>query len=169
MTATARDLEREMRLLTVGTNDQRRRVGQTLFHFYKTLIFWKETDVGFAAITRMWSAGGGMVFDALAASMRDLGDPGRDEPLRSYTAEFLVQLAEDLARGDHMLLSYLRWLEERFPELTAMMQEESSSSRIYDVELAEILAALFVHCASAEPEGLPRVFKAAAAELAKPA
>ena len=46
-----------------------------------------------------------------------------------------------------------------------MMPEEHPSSRIYDIELAEVLAALFVHCARAEPKGLPRVLRAAARQI----
>jgi len=159
------ELELELKRLVVGTNDQRRRVGQTLFHFYKTLIFWREKDLPFAQVTRMWSAGGAAIFDAMAGTLRRLGEQTDDPRLREFCARFLEQLAGDLERGDHMIVPFLRWLEERMPELTAMMQEESPTSRIYDIELADILAALFVHCARAEPEGMPRVLRAAAAEI----
>ena len=161
------ELELELKRLVVGTNDQRRRFGQTMFHFYRTLIFWREKQLGFAQITQMWSAGGAAIFDAMAGMLRQLGGQEDDARLRAFCVEFLRQLAEDLERGDHMMVPFLRWLEERMPELTAMMQEENADSRIYDIELADILAALFVHTARSDPAGMPRVLRAAAAEITK--
>ena len=146
-------LDIELKRLVVGTNDQRRRVGQTLFHFYRTLIFWRDKGFGFFDVVRAWSAGGAAVFDALAASLRELGEPERDEDLRAFTVEFLEQLAGDLERGDHMMLPFLRWIESRFPELTEMMRAESEDSRIYDIALAEDLAALYVHAAQSDRDG----------------
>ncbi len=160
------ELELELKRLVVGTNDQRRRFGQTMFHFYRTLIFWREKAMGFARITQMWSAGGAAIFDAMAGMLRQLGDQQDDERLRAFSVAFFRQLADDLERGDHMIVPFLRWLEERMPELTSMMQEESADSRIYDIELADVLAALFVHCARTEPDGMPRVLRAAAREIA---
>jgi hypothetical protein len=162
---TTAPLEQELRKLVVGTNDQRRRVGQTLFHFYRTLIFWQEKGLGFAAVTQMWSAGGAQVFDSMAKTLRDLGPQEDDEVLRAFVAGFLRQLAEDLERGDHMQVSFLRWLEEGFPQLTGMMQQESATSRIYDTALADILSTLFVFCARTDREGLPRVLRAAAEKI----
>jgi len=163
---TGHDLDLELKRLVVGTNDQRRRVGQTLFHFYRTLIFWRDKGLPFLDVVRAWSAGGAAVFDGLATTLRKLGPEERDEELRGFTASFLQQLAGDVERGDHMLLPFLRWLEGRFPELTAMMQAESPGSRIYDVTLAEDLAALFVHTARADAEGMPRLLRAGARTLA---
>ncbi len=166
---TSEGLDLELKRLIAGTNDQRRRVGQTLFHFYRTLIFWRDKGMSFFDVTRAWSAGGAAIFDSQARSLRELlGDGGeehRDEDLRSFTAEFLDQLAGDVARGDHMLLPFLRWLEERFPALTAMMQDEDPDSRIYDVALADDLAALFVHAACADRENLHDVLRAAASAI----
>jgi len=164
------DLDLELKRLLVGTNDQRRRVGQTLFHFYRTLIFWKDKGLSFTAVTRAWSAGGAAVFDALAASLREVRagpddastSPERDQDLRVFVAVFLDRLAADLDRGDAMLVPFLRWLEERFPEITRMMQQEAPDSRIHDVALAEDLAALFVHVARADRKQVPAVLSAAA-------
>lgn len=167
MTQVDGELELELKRLVIGTNDQRRRFGQTLFHFYRTLVFWREKAMGFAQITQMWSAGGAAIFDAMSGMLRELGEQEDDVRLRAFCADFLVQLAEDVERGDHMIVPFLRWLEERMPELTAMMQEEDADSRIYDIELADILAALFVHTARSEPAGMPRVLRAAASELTK--
>ncbi len=165
MSAIDGELELELKRLVVGTNDQRRRFGQTMFHFYRTLIFWREKGLGFAQVTQMWSAGGAAVFDAMAGTLRELGEQQDDADLRAFASAFLDQIADDLERGDHMIVPFLRWLEERMPELTAMMQEEQPASRIYDIELADVLAALFVHCARAEPDGLPRVLRAAARQI----
>ncbi|MDJ0523461.1 MAG: hypothetical protein QNJ90_15440 [Planctomycetota bacterium] len=159
-------LDAELQRLVVGTNDQRRRVGQTLFHFYRTLIFWREKGMSFFDVVRAWSAGGAAVFDALAATLREMGAPERDEVLRAFTAEFLERLAEDLERGDHLMVPFLRWLETRFPQLTAMMHAESETSRIYDVDLAEDLAALFVHAARSDRAGMLSVLRAAARAIA---
>lgn len=169
MTKIDGELELELKRLVVGTNDQRRRFGQTMFHFYRTLVFWREKGMAFAQITRMWSASGAAIFDAMAGVLRELGPQEDDERLRVFCEAFMRQLAEDLERGDHMLLPFLRWLEERMPELTEMMQDENPASQIYDIELADILAALFVHCARADPEGLPRVLRAAADEMTRSA
>ncbi len=164
--SAGQDLDLELKRLVVGTNDQRRRVGQTLFHFYRTLIFWRDKGLSFFDVVRAWSASGAAVFDSLAFSLRQLGEPERDESLRAFMVEFLEQLAGDLERGDHLLLPFLRWLESRFPELTAMMQAEVPESRIYDIALAEDLAALFVHAARADRGELARVLEAAAKAIA---
>jgi hypothetical protein len=162
MDESLHDLELELRRLLAGTNDQRRRVGQTLYHFYRTLVFWREKGLGFAGVTRAWSAGGAAVFDAMAASLRELGEPERDGALRSFLADVLARLAGDLERGDGTTVAFLRWLETRFPALTRMMQEANADSRIYDVELAEMLATLFAHAARAEADALPGLLRAAA-------
>ena len=159
------ELDLELKRLVVGTNDQRRRFGQTMFHFYRTLIFWREKDLPFGQITQMWSAGGAAIFDAMAGMLRQVGEQQDDVRLRTFCEGFLRQLADDLERGDHMIVPFLRWLEERMPELTAMMQDESADSRIFDIELAEVLAALFVHTARSEIPGQPRVLRAAADQL----
>ncbi len=158
-------LDIELKRLLVGTNDERRRVGQALFHLYRTLIFWKDKGLAFADVTRAWSAGGAAVFDALAASLREVRDASagaRDHDLRAFTAAFLDRLAEDLARGDHMLVPFLRWLEERFPDVTRMMQREVPASRIFDVALAEALATLFAQMARADRGALSDLLSAAA-------
>ena len=160
-----RELDRELRKLIVGTNDQRRRVGQTLYHFYRTLIFWRDKGLSFRDVTRAWSAAGAMVFDNLAATLRELEPHERDEPLRRHLAEFLEHLADDLHRGDHMMVPFLRWLETRFPVITEMMRSEQGDSRLYDVDLAEALSQAFAACAREDREGMVRVLRAAAAHL----
>jgi hypothetical protein len=161
----ASDLDLELKRLVVGTNDQRRRVGQTLYHFYRTLVFWKEKGLSFFDITRAWAAGGAAIFDAMATTLRELGDPGRDDRLRAFLAGFLDQLAEDLERGDHMIVPFLRWLDAHFPEVTAMMRAESPESRIYDLELADLLAQLLVHAGRAERDEIAGFLRAARDQL----
>jgi len=156
----------ELARLLVGTNDQRRRVGQSLFHFYRTLIFWKAKGLSFFEVTRAWSAGGAAIFDNMADTLRELGEPQRDETLRAFLGDFLRQLADDLERGDHLLLPFLRWLEGRFPELTAMMQAEDETSRIYDVELAEVLARMYAFAARCERADLVGIVREAAGAVA---
>lgn len=136
-------LDRELLSLLVETNDQRRRVGQTLYHFYRTLIFWMPKGRTFFDITKAWSAGGAAIFDALAATLAELPPPSPDARLRGFVRGVLERLADDLERGDHMLVPFLRWIESLFPELTTMIREESVGSRIYDLELARELASLF--------------------------
>jgi hypothetical protein len=159
------ELELELKKLTVGTNDQRRRVGQALYHFYRTLIFWRDKGLSFHDVTRAWSAGGAAIFDALAATLREVGSPQEDAELRALLAEFLGQLADDLERGDHMLLPFLRWLEACFPRVTEMMRAEDADSRIYDIALADLLASLFVHAARAELSTLVGLLRATVGEL----
>jgi hypothetical protein len=136
-------LEDELQELLAETNEQRRRVGQALFHFYRSLVFWRERGRTFFQIAAAWSAGGSSIFEALTASLRRLSPHGKDAALRAYLSVVLAQLAGDLERGDHMLVPFLRWIEGRFPELTAKMQQESPETRINDVDLAEGLAVLF--------------------------
>lgn len=152
-------LDLELKKLVVGTNDQRRRVGQALYHFYRTLIFWNEKQVPFLEITRGWSLGGAEIFDTLSRSLHELGPAERDERLRAWLAEVLTELAADLERGDAMLFPFLRWLEGRFPTLTAMMQEEQGGSKILDYELARRLAHVFTRMAGADRAGMAALLR----------
>ena len=97
----------------------------------------------------MWSAGGAAVFDAMAGTLRELGDQQDDARLRVILRRASCdQLADDLERGDHMIVPFLRWLEERMPELTAMMQEESRGLRASTTSSSPTSSPrLFVHTA----------------------
>jgi hypothetical protein len=152
-------LDLELRRLVVGTNEQRRRVGQALYHYWRTLAFWHAQGRPFAAITLGWCGAGASIFTAMAATLGDLGEPREDGPLRRYLAEVLGRLADDLARGDAMLVPFLRWLEARFPSLTALMRREAESSPIHDLALAVDLADLFRSCGGCGPADLPVRFR----------
>ena len=76
-----------------------------------------------------------------------------------------ISLADDLERGDHMLMTFLRWLEGRFPELTEMMKRESSDSRILDVELARWLGSLLAYGAQAGREDFTRALRQVAGDM----
>lgn len=158
-------LDLELKKLIVGTNDQRRRVGQALYHFYRTLIFWHDKGLSFYEVTRSWSAGGAAIFDALQTTLCEVGEQESDDQLRELLARFLDQLAGDLGRGDHMLPPFLRWLEGCFPEVTEMMRAESAESRIYDIALADTLARLFAHAARSERKDLIGYLRATRDEL----
>ena len=152
-------LDLELKQLMVGTNDQRRRVGQVVFHLYRTLIFWHDKGRGFQESVRAWSEGGAAMFDTLATTLEALGGGGNDVLLRAWLAEVLGQLAEDLERGDPMLMGFLRWLESRFPDLTKMMQEEQAgSTKLYDLELARSLTRVFTLAAGAGREEMVKLF-----------
>lgn len=166
--AAAGELDLELKRLLVGTNDQRRRVGQTLYHFYRTLVFWRDKGLSFLDATQAWAAGGAAVFDSMASTLRELGDPVADVDLRAFTGTFLAQLADDLETGDRMMVSFLRWIEGRFPELTAMMQAEDETNRIYDVELAEILARMFAYGARSDRGDLVGIMREAQRALQAP-
>lgn len=161
----AGELDLELKRLMVGTNDQRRCVGQTFYHFYKTLIFWKSKGLSFFEVTRSWSAGGAAIFDAMADTLRELGESASDVKLRAFTSELLVQLADDLQGGDHLLMPFLLWLERRFPELTEMMRAEDEATRIYDVEFAEVMARLLAYTVHSEREELVGIVREAAHAL----
>ena len=154
-------LDHELQKLLIGTNDQRRRVGQALYHFYRTLIFWMPKGRTFLGITKAWAAGGAAIFDGLAQTLEPLGDWKHDQRLRTYVGGFLAQLADDLERGDHMLVPFIRWVETLFPELTEMIQEEDDRSRIYDYDLARKLSSLFASAADANRAELVRALRAA--------
>ena len=159
--AAAGELDLELKRLLVGTNDQRRRVGQTLFHFYRTLVFWQGKGLSFFEATRAWAASGAAVFDAMATTLREVGEPAIDAELRAFTIRFLTQLADDLEAGDHLLMPFLRWIEGRFPELTAMMQAEDERTRIYDVAFAEVMARMFAFGARSDRGDLVGILREA--------
>ena len=159
-------LDLELKKLIVGTNDQRRRVGQALYHFYRTLIFWHEKQVPFFEITRAWSVGGAEMFDSLSRSLQELERFDRDERLRTWLRDVLEHLADDLERGDAMLYPFLRWLEGRFPTLTTMMQEEQSGSKIWDHDLADRLTHLFTRMAGADRSTMVSLLREAGGAIA---
>ena len=105
------------------------------------------------------------LFASLEARLRRLPSAGRDERLRRWLSAVLLRLAEDLDRGDRMLIPFARWLEGRFPDLTALMRREAPGSKVHDAALAQDLALTFGACARAEPERLARVLAEAAADL----
>lgn len=158
-------LDLELKRLVVGTNEQRRRVGQAIFHLYKTFVFWHDKGRGFYDIASRWAVGGAAIFDSLAATLRDLEVFQEDPPLRAWLAEVLDQLALDLERGDQMLHPFIRWLESRFPDLTAMMQEEKSGSKIHDYDLALALTNVFARAADADREDMVALLRGASFEI----
>ena len=105
------ELDRELVKLLVETNEQRRRFGQAIYHFYRTLVFWLPKGRSFLQITQAWSAGGATIFDTLAATLEEMDEHAADPTLRAFVVRVLDQLADDLERGDNMLVPYLRWLE----------------------------------------------------------
>ena len=164
--AAAGELDLELKRLLVGTNDQRRRVGQTLFHFYRTLVFWKEKGLSFFEATKAWAASGAAIFDSMAYTLSELGEPEADVELRTFTVGFLQQLADDLEGGDHLLMPFLRTIEGRFPALTKMMQAEDEANRIYDVEFAQVMARMFAWGARGTREELIGILREARHALA---
>ena len=166
MTAPMTDaLDDELRGLLAETNDQRRRAGQALYHFYRSLVFWQGKGRTFHAIAKAWSAGGEQIFDSQAAALQRLAPHRADLPLRAYVADVLAQLAGDLERGDHLLVPFLRWIEGRFPELTSMMQAETPDSRIHDYDLARALARMFGLCERADRAEMVRCLRETSAEI----
>ena len=155
-------LDRELLQLLVETNEQRRRVGQTLYHFYRTLVFWLPKGRSFYDVAKAWSAGGAAIFDSLATTLADLPPPTPDPALRRFLGRVLTRLADDLERGDHMLVPFLRYLETLFPELTEMIRLESVGSRLYDLDLARELASLFAVAADTPRADFVRSLRASA-------
>jgi hypothetical protein len=148
-------LDEELRRLLVGTNDQRRRAGQALYHFFRSLVFWHDRGRTFSQITAAWSAGGAAVFASMSVLLAEPGKQQDDVPLRRFLADVLGRLADDLERGEHMLVPFVRWLEGRFPALTGMMREEAVGSRLLDHELARALESTFEAAARADAATLP--------------
>jgi hypothetical protein len=142
--AEARTLERELRRLMAGTNDLRRRTGQVLWHLDRTLIFWDRRGRGFFDVVRLWLPAAAGVFESTARAIAEHGRPDADGRLRRFVAGVLEHLADELDRGDLRLHPFLRWLEGRFPTLTAMMQAERPDSRLYDADLARTLGETFL-------------------------
>lgn len=158
-------LDHELERLLIGTNDQRRRAGQAFFHFYKTLIFWSDKGLGFHDCTRMWSAAGAAIFDAMAGRLQDMLPHDEDEPLRTFVRDTLDELADCMERGDHTRLSFVRWIEGRFPDLTAMMADERPDSRIFDYALAVDLAETFTFMAGADRKRMVALLRERAERL----
>jgi hypothetical protein len=165
MTAS-RDMRVELRRLVAQTNDLRRRVGQVLWHLDRSLVFWDRRGKGFLAILRLWLPAAGETFEATARTMEDLGAPKEDRRLRRFLREVLERLADDLERGDHMLHPFLRWLEGRFPVLTALMKGDRPGSRVFDRALAEVLAGALLLSSREERAGIARRLRDAGRTLA---
>ena len=125
-----------LRSLLAETNDQRRRFGQTIYHFYRTLGFWHGRGKDFAYATRAFAPAGAQLFESMATHLRELTPHQEDVALRQFAQGVFAQLADDLERGPRLLVGYMRWLEGRFPLLTRLMQAESPTSRCFDYALA---------------------------------
>jgi len=149
MRAMRTSLDLDLQRLLVGTDEERRRVGQALYHLYRTLVFWHPRGRTFLQITKAWAAGGATIFDTLAATLEPLGPWQRDEALRALTGRVLVQLAGDLERGDTLLVPFLRWIESVFPEITELIRQEGDAP-IRDHDLARELSSLFAGLVDAE-------------------
>ncbi len=131
-----RDLERWL----FDANDARRRVGQALYHFYRTLVFWNRRGLGFGRITTLWAPAAAEILSELGRALERQGLAGRDDALRAFAAGFLERLAEDLGRGDRALPLFLSWMETRFPRLTALMRESDPQAALHDPPLLGTLA-----------------------------
>jgi hypothetical protein len=168
MKDTIPPLDAELRRLLVRTNDQRRRTGQALHHLYRTLVFWARHEATFLESVQRWSPGGAEIFRQLALTLEALEPVEPDDALRPYFGEVLEHLADDLERGDRMLVPFLRWIESRFPPLTEMMRGESDESRTYDVDLAWLLARTFAACRTAARREMVKALRDAARSLTTP-
>lgn len=144
-------LDRDLARLLAETNDQRRRFGQALWFFHRTLAFWGERNKTFAEATRLWAPAGAALFSAMAKVLHTAGQQRRDEALRRFAADTMERLAADLARGPELRVAFLLYLDSRFPQLTALMREEQATTRIFDHELADVLARGFAAAAASDP------------------
>lgn len=156
-----RDLER----LLLDTNDQRRRVGQAFYHFYRTLVFWQRRGYEFERITRLWASCAADHFDAVARAPEAGEASRRDEDLRGYAAGLLERLAADLDRGSRSLPLFLSWLETRFPALTDLMRASDPADRVSDAELATLLSVAFGRAAQAADGAVAEPLREAARAL----
>ncbi len=129
--------------LVAETNDLRRAAGQALWYLHRCLVYWRDRGRSFAAILTAWAPACGQAFGTLETRLRKLRPHARDERLRRYLSDVFGRLAGDLDRGDGMAVPFLRWLEARFPALTAIMREEArgarSPDRTFDLDLARDL------------------------------
>lgn len=147
-------LRDELHRLLAETNDQRRRFGQTIYHVYRMLVFWGERGKSFGRAVQLAAPAGAALFDTMEVSLRDLYPHEPDAPLRAFAADLLDRLARDLEGGNRLRVAFLRWLEGRFPALTALMRAESSDTRVFDHELAADLAQGFAAIAEASDDQL---------------
>ena len=151
-------LHDELHRLLAETNDQRRRFGLTIYHVYRMLVFWGERGTSFGRAVQLAAPAGAALFDTMEVSLRDLFPHEADVPLRGFAAELLDRLARDLEGGDRLRVAFLRWLEGRFPALTALMRAEAPETRLFDHELAVDLAQGFAAIAEASEDQLvPRI------------
>ena len=148
------------------TNDQRRCAGQALHYLHRTLLLGYERGKGFAGVVRAWAPGAAALFASLETRLRRLAMAGRDDRLRRWLANVLARLADDLDGGDRRIVPFARWLEARFPELTALMRGEPAGSRLHDADLARGLALAFAACGRSAKGALAGPLRAAAADLA---
>ncbi|MFV1959608.1 MAG: hypothetical protein ACC662_09380 [Planctomycetota bacterium] len=152
-------LDSELQRLLVGTDEERRRVGQAFYHLYRTLVFWHPRGRTFLEITKAWAAAGATIFDTLAATLEALEPWRRDDALRALVGRVLGQLAEDLERGDSVLVPFLRWSEGLFPEITDLIRQEGGEAAIHDHDLARELSSLFAGLVDADRADVVRALR----------
>src|SRR5262245_13251160 len=115
----------ELLPLFAETNDLRRAVGRALWYLHRCLVFWMGKEKPFGAVVASWAPACAQGFAAMEKRLRKVPPHARDETLRRFTSQVLRRLSEDVARGDGMAVPFVRWLETRFPTLTALMKEEA--------------------------------------------
>jgi len=133
----------ELLALVAETNDQRRVVGQSLWSLHRALVFGHTRGTSFGAALARWAPGAAQVSEGLERRLRRLAPHAPDDALRRFTSDALERLAEGLEREEFGLVPFLRFLEGRFPALTALMREEEKGSKRYDIVLARELRVLW--------------------------
>lgn len=146
-------LRQELETLLLDTNDARRRLGQALYHFYRTLVFWQRRGLDFARITAIWAPAAADLLGEMGRTLARRPQQGVDARMRAYAADVLERLAHDLERGDAALPLFLSYMETRFPMLTALMREVDPAQPVHDGALMQTLA-----------EGLGRAARSSAAQ-----
>ena len=163
-----RELNEELTQLIVGTDDLRRRVGQVFYYFYRSLIFWTEKGLSFYEVTKLWAAGAAAMLDTMAGTLSGLHPHERDERLRTYVADVLRRLCAYVGQDERMHVTFVRWMEPRFAELTEMMKEDSGVVRIYDYDLALSLSQALAAFARAGRDVAAGELESVARELTEP-
>lgn len=157
----------ELLALLAETNDLRRDVGRVLIALHRALVLWRDRGKPLATVVRGWAPGASLLLARSEGRLRRLAPHRRDERLRQWVGPVLLQLAADLEGGDLRYLSALRGLEQRFPELTALMRAGTPDA-LHDVEAARDLSRAVAACGRTDRAAAATALREVAADLVAP-
>lgn len=158
----------ELLALLAETNDLRRDVGRVLIALHRALVLWRDRGKPFSTVVRGWAPGASHLLERAEARLRRLAPHRRDDRLRRWVGPVLLGLAADLEAGEHRYVSAMRGLEQRFPELTALMRAGTPEA-LHDAEAARDLRRAVVACGRTDRAAASAALRDVVRDLTAPA